>query len=212
MNYEQPFLFNKLFFNMNCINNNISFIILSGGKNSRYGGINKAFIKVEGVKILDRLINTATQLVNEIIIVTNDPESYNEYNTFKITSDHYKEIGPLAGIHAGLKVITHQAAIVVSCDMPFVKKEIITQQIDIFHQFKPDVLIPSHKNKIEPLHAIYSKTILPEIEAQIRSGSYAIRKMFPRLDVYNFTPSDVNLYEQSIININSPEEFERFTN
>ena len=56
--------------------NAVNAIILAGGKNSRMGGENKAFLEIEGKPIIRRLIDTLRPLVNEIIIVTNDPEKY----------------------------------------------------------------------------------------------------------------------------------------
>ena len=50
-------------------------IILAGGKNSRMG-TNKAFLKLDGILLIERIKAVLNELFPEIIIVTNDPLSY----------------------------------------------------------------------------------------------------------------------------------------
>ena len=45
-------------------------------------------------------------------------------------------------------------------DMPFLDKKIVTDQIEEFNRNNYDVLIPRVGELIEPLHAIYRKSVL----------------------------------------------------
>jgi len=47
--------------------------ILSGGRNTRMEGRNKAFLEVDGRTILDRLIATLSPMFPEIVLVTRQP-------------------------------------------------------------------------------------------------------------------------------------------
>jgi molybdopterin-guanine dinucleotide biosynthesis protein A len=49
----------------------ISGIVLSGGRSLRMGE-NKAFIKIQGLPIIQRITSLFNQLFNEVIIVTNE--------------------------------------------------------------------------------------------------------------------------------------------
>ncbi|MBW2674523.1 MAG: NTP transferase domain-containing protein, partial [Deltaproteobacteria bacterium] len=60
-------------------------IILSGGKNARMGE-NKAFIRVDGERIIDRTIRIFRELFDEIVLVTNEPLAYLEFD-LKIVTD-----------------------------------------------------------------------------------------------------------------------------
>ena len=55
---------------------NISCVILAGGRNTRLGGQNKAFLRVQGKTIIDSIIEKLKLLFKEIIIVTNTPDEY----------------------------------------------------------------------------------------------------------------------------------------
>ena len=48
-------------------------VILAGGLNTRFDGQNKAFIKIGGKRILDRLLDVYTRLFEQVGLVTNDP-------------------------------------------------------------------------------------------------------------------------------------------
>ena len=61
-------------------------IILAGGKNSRMG-TNKAFLEIDGNRLIDKIMDIYRRLFNEIIIVTNDPVSYIEFSDASIVTD-----------------------------------------------------------------------------------------------------------------------------
>ena len=51
-------------------------IILAGGLNTRMRGHNKAFLKIDGQTILDRLLLRLKSAFSEILLVTRQPELY----------------------------------------------------------------------------------------------------------------------------------------
>ena len=140
--------------------NRISGVILAGGSNKRFGGITKANVVIEEETIISRIISAIGGLFDEIIIVTNTPEEFREFIQCKIVKDQYLKAGPLGGIHAALKESSENAIFVFAGDMPFLDKNIITDQINEFNKNEYDVLIPSINQFIEPLHAIYRKSVI----------------------------------------------------
>ena len=61
----------------------ISGVILSGGANKRFDGTIKSNIVIDGKTIISRIINTINDLFDEILIVTNSPTEFVEYNNYK---------------------------------------------------------------------------------------------------------------------------------
>jgi molybdopterin-guanine dinucleotide biosynthesis protein A len=80
----------------------ISGIILAGGANRRFNGMTKSNIIIDGKTIISRITDTIRDIFDEIIIVTNTPEEFKEYNKYKIVSDQFLKVGPIGGIHAAL--------------------------------------------------------------------------------------------------------------
>jgi len=96
----------------------ITGIILAGGKNSRMR-LPKAFLEINGRRIIDHSLSIYRKIFPEIIIVCNDPLSYTSFSEAMVVTDIYKSKGPLGGIHAGLFYAGKSHAFVTACDMPF---------------------------------------------------------------------------------------------
>jgi molybdopterin-guanine dinucleotide biosynthesis protein A len=156
--------------------NRISGVILAGGSNKRFGGITKANVVIDGETIISRIISIISDLFDEIIIVTNKPEEFQDFIQYKIVKDQYLKAGLLGGIHATLKASSENAIFVFAGDMPFLNREIISNQINEFNKREHDVFIPKVDQFIEPLHAIYRKSALSYLERFLSEGkSKAVR-------------------------------------
>jgi molybdopterin-guanine dinucleotide biosynthesis protein A len=188
---------------------NISGVILAGGANKRFGGITKANVVIEGVTIISRIVTAIEEFFPELIIVTNSPEEFAEFKNYKITKDHYLKAGPLAGIHAALKASSQDAVFVIAGDMPFPDKKIIADQIYEFNKGHCDVLIPKIGQYIEPLHAIYKKSLLNHLETFIsEKKNRAVRNFLAEIHVDYLHIPDTEQNKRAFTNINSPSDLD----
>ncbi|MCG2712327.1 MAG: molybdenum cofactor guanylyltransferase [Candidatus Omnitrophica bacterium] len=190
------------------MNNKITGAILSGGRNSRMGGRNKAFMEVNGISILDRTAALFKTIFNEIIIVTNSQDEYSKYSgKCTIITDIIKNIGPLGGIHAALSTAKNNAVFFAACDMPNLHNEIIISQIDCYNKIKCDALVPRIKTLIEPLHAIYKKHLKDSIEAYLKnSNNYSIKDFLKTVKTAYLDMDDFADYKKIFKNINTPND------
>jgi molybdopterin-guanine dinucleotide biosynthesis protein A len=187
--------------------NNISGAILAGGKSRRFKGINKSKIVFEGKTIISGIIETFGDIFNEIIIVTNTPGDYRDYNDCKIIGDRILNKGPLGGIHSALDATGNKAVFVVAGDMPMLDKDIIIRQIDYFDQNNYDILIPRIKQNIEPLHGIYRKTLIPILSEYLEEeNNYAIRDFLKKVNTGYFLLEESEMTRRAFTNINSPSD------
>jgi molybdopterin-guanine dinucleotide biosynthesis protein A len=187
--------------------NRISGVILAGGDSKRFGGITKANIVVGGKTIISGIINIIKDLFSEIIIVTNTPQEFREFSHYKIIGDQYLKAGPLGGIHAALKSSSGDAIFVFAGDMPFLNKEIITGQINEFNNGTCDILIPKIDQFIEPLHAIYGKSVLEDIDRFLFEGkSKAVRDFLFEMNVEYLQIPKTEASNLAFTNINSPSD------
>ena len=181
--------------------------ILAGGKNSRYGGLNKAFIKVGEVSIIDRNIEVLKPIFPRISIITNHPEQFVDYQNYAMASDYYNEIGPLAGIHSALKNAESEAVFISSCDMPFLDKVLINMLLDEAIGEGVDAIIPRVDGKIEPLFALYYRHILDQLENHIEeSESRSIRSFLKIINTVYVDFEDGEITRKAFVNINRPED------
>ena len=80
----------------------ISAAILAGGRASRFGGINKSLIEIDGIPIISRTITLLEPLFREIILAgwpAYDPLPPGVMSV----NDNFPGIGPLAVIEAARK-------------------------------------------------------------------------------------------------------------
>jgi molybdopterin-guanine dinucleotide biosynthesis protein A len=192
--------------------NKMSGVILAGGANKRFGGITKANVVVGGKTIISRMISAIGNIFEEIIIVTNKPEEFREYIQYLLVEDQYLKAGPLGGIHAALKTSSEDAIFVFAGDMPFLDGKIIIDQINEFNKRQYDVLIPEVDQFIEPLHAIYRKSVLVDLERFLSEGkSRAVRDFLREVNVGYFQVSKTRKTEIAFANINSPSDLNKIS-
>lgn len=115
--------------------------------------------------------------------------------------------GPLGGIHAALKASSEDSIFVFAGDMPFLNKEIISDQINEFNKRENDVFIPEVDQFIESLHAIYRKSVLNHLERFLLEGkSRAVRDFLSEVNVGYLQLTKNEKTEIAFANINSPSD------
>lgn len=184
-------------------------IILSGGKSSRMG-TNKALLKLNEKTTIERMIDHLQGYFEDIILVTNDLESY-QFLGVKMVSDHFVEKGPLAGFHAGLLASDCDVNFIVACDMPFVSGELASALVNQIGDY--DALIPVINGKQQPLCSIFQKKTVNKIEECIENGQLRIKHLFEHLNVRYVTERDLQAHshldmERVFFNMNHPHEYE----
>lgn len=186
----------------------VTCLILAGGASRRMGQ-DKAFIQVEGVRLLDYVYGKCQELFKEIIIVTNQPQQFIDYHT-PVVVDEIPGAGSLGGLYTGLKRASNYYSFCVACDMPFLKPELITHLIE--KRFHNDVVIPRTKEGLEPLHALYSKQCIESIKKCIERGSFKISDVLTEVRVYYYEEEEIKKIDPtliSFINANTKKELSK---
>ncbi|MEI7649907.1 MAG: molybdenum cofactor guanylyltransferase, partial [Methanomicrobiales archaeon] len=137
-----------------------SAVILVGGEARRANGQEKYFFTYEGKTFIDRLIESLTRVVDEIILVARDPEQCKRFSAIKgvrCITDIRTGTGPIGGLHAGTLAARGELIFVSACDMPCVDPLVIAHLFNRIDGY--DAAIPSwNPEMLEPLHAVYLRT------------------------------------------------------
>jgi len=183
-------------------------IILAGGKNLRMGQ-NKAFLEVQGERIIDRIGRILVELFDEVLLVTNSPPDYLDLNLRTVT-DLYREKGSLGGIFTGLFHASFSHAFVAACDMPFLRPALISHLVRLAPGY--DIVIPRTEDGLQPLHAVYSRKCLPFMEDLLRKGNLKILDFFHQVKKREVLPEEIIPFDPqraSFLNLNTPEDLAR---
>lgn len=150
---------------------NITGIILSGGKSSRMGE-NKSLMKLGNKTVIEHVVHLMKSVFTEVIVITNSPAEY-EFLDIPIYQDIYKHVGPLAGIHTGLKHSKTANNFIISCDIPLMTNQIIKHIIE--YKTNHPITVCRADGFIQQLAGKYSKSLLPKIENILKKQEDEIR-------------------------------------
>ena len=183
-------------------------ILLAGGKSSRLGR-DKALEKISGKYLIERVIDSLSQLGDDIIVVTASPNQLSDLNVEKVI-DTYPRTGAKVGLCTGINASLSFYSLVVACDLPLLNIDLLRYLLDSASGF--DAVIPRIGDKIEPLHAVYSKNCIPILEEQISKGKLKISDLFSEIKVRYVEAEEIERYDPqhlSLFNINSEADLKR---
>ncbi|MEN3324248.1 molybdenum cofactor guanylyltransferase [Mariniflexile soesokkakense] len=180
--------------------NDITGIILSGGKSSRMG-TDKGFLMYEGKSFVQHSIDALKPLVSNTLIVSNN-KAYDVFGLKRI-EDVIENAGPLAGIYSGLKQSSTAYNLVLSCDIPLISTIILKKLIHEIDVESEVIQIKSHGKEM-PLIALYNKSCETVFLKLLNEGERRLQFAVNQCKVKQvvLTGEDV-LFTQ---NINTPEE------
>ncbi len=181
-------------------------VILAGGENKRMGS-DKAFLTVEGKPIVERVLAAFGELFPSIIISTNSPHLYGSYGV-DVVIDAVESRGPLTGIYSSMLHSHDSYYFVVACDMPFLNPELIAYMRDVADGY--DAVAPRLRGMVEPLHAVYSRSLLPVMERLVRQGRQQIRLLFDHGRVRYIDDAEIKRFDPAnkvFTNLNTPHEY-----
>ena len=186
----------------------MSLIILAGGNSTRLNR-DKAFLElIENKTIIENIVNCLKGVFSEIIIVANNLEDY-KFLELKVVPDLVRGKGPLGGIYTGLKTAEEERSFVLACDMPFVSVDLVRYMLK-FKDF--DAVVPRFNGYTEPLHAVYSKNVLPVIENQIKKDELRINETIKKIKKIKYIEKEeIEKFDKAklcFFNINDKNDFE----
>ncbi len=172
--------------------------ILAGGKSSRMG-TEKGLQTFKGKSLILYSIETLKPFCSEFLISSNNI-AYHQFK-FPLVKDVVPDCGPLGGLLSLLRKMSKEYLFVLACDMPFVTSETIKLLLEGIDT--TECIVPKTEDKIEPLCAIYSRSLISKIEKQIATGDYSMHTL-----IMNSTRKFVHFEEEftEFRSINTPGE------
>lgn len=195
------------------VETNFTGVILAGGKSTRFG-TDKAFIPIGDKYLIELILSQLQSKFKNIIISSNKPEMFKQLEV-PVIKDVFQNFGPLGGIHSALVHSPTEFCFITACDMPFINLDMVEYLLNYYP--KKEVLVPFAEGRIQPLFAVYRKSLIPKIE-EVLAGKYESKY----LALHNF----IKLVESEVVdvakekfytpltfyNINTIEDFEKVQN
>ncbi|MBV1776248.1 molybdenum cofactor guanylyltransferase [Burkholderiaceae bacterium DAT-1] len=179
----------------------IDALILCGGLGSRMGGIDKGWLEVEGIPLVERCIASlkrqSLQPARILISANRTLPRYESLGLPILTDLRAGNPGPLAGIEAGLHAASSDWLFALPCDCPDIPDDMIEQLA------KVDTTARVRHAAYHPLPCLLHQSTLNTLTAALDCGRYRVRAWQHECEAAT-VPMTVDW-----CNLNAPEDIAR---
>ena len=183
-------------------------IVLAGGKSSRMGRP-KALLPFDSEPLIAHIVRTLQYLFGEIVVVAAPGQELPSLPV-KLVRDEIAYQGPVGGIYYGLKASGGEFSFVTSCDVAFLNSRFISYLISQIANY--DVVVPYWEERFQPLQAIYRRSVLPLLEAQLKRGELRPVYLFDKVQTCRIGEDEIRRFDPdglSFFNMNTPADYDR---
>lgn len=188
----------------------ITGLILAGGRAQRMGGIDKGLIPFHGKPLIESAISRLKPQVSTILINANrNITKYSHYGYPVIMDETPDFSGPLAGFSMGLKHCKTPYLLTSPCDSPLLPMDLAHRMATELEEKDLELVYASSKEddgKIwaQPVFCLMRSHSQDSLNAFLNTGDLKIDRWFKELK------SGTMLFEsaQAFANVNTPEELE----
>ncbi len=187
-------------------------------------GTDKAWLELNGVPLIVRVLARVRELAEEVLISANDAARFARLDA-RVVPDAFPDAGPLAGILAGLEAARHETVLVVACDMPFLSTALLAYMRSFAGAY--DVVVPQTRQEakpqtdaaqklrakdlsLHPLHAVYSKQCIVPMRGALTRGERRMIGFYSEVRVRVITPQEVAEFDPNgyaLWNVNTPDKW-----
>lgn len=188
--------------------NNITAVILAGGKGRRLGGQDKGLVNYKDKPLIEHVIERIQPQVKTILVNANrNQETYARYG-FPVINDELSNFqGPLAGFATAMKVATSSHIITLPCDGPLLPKDLVSRMLDTLENAtstESDTLAVAHNgDRLQPVYALIPVSLIDSLEKFLEEGN---RKIDLWYDRHSMQITDFADQASAFDNINTEEQ------
>ena len=196
-----------------CPSDQLTGIILAGGRGVRVGGEDKGLLVFNGEPIVKKVFKSLSQQVHMVVVSAN--RHVEEYQSFgaPVVKDRLPDYqGPLAGIEAALTVCMTPYVLVVPCDAPFIRHDLAQKLYDKMEETNVNIVFAQSYTEqgevaAEPTFALIRSCMLSHLRVYLDSGKRKVLGWYELTDHASVLIDDPLCFA----NANTPEDFDRLS-
>jgi molybdopterin-guanine dinucleotide biosynthesis protein A len=195
-------------------------IVLLAGGASRRMGQDKWKLEADGSMVLERIASVLYPLGAELWVITAGAEELDDPNKFPdfsmhfpnlhMTHDKSRDMGPLAGIEAGLSHCIQPYILVSATDMPFPSKALAEGLFNLCLKQDAHAAVPEWKGRLHPLFAVYRRDCLESLTAYLEGGGRKVMDWLLSLDIAILADKQIEQLDPegtALFNMNRQEDY-----
>jgi molybdopterin-guanine dinucleotide biosynthesis protein A/molybdopterin converting factor small subunit len=171
-------------------------------------GRSKALLLFDGEPLILHTVRRLRSLFSDIIVVA-APEQELPPLSATVVRDEVAYQGPVGGIYYGLQAVCTDVAFVTSCDAPFLQMAVIAYLVAQIPDY--EVVVPYWQERLQPLHAVYRRSVAPLLHAQLLRGELRPIFLYQKVRTRKVEADEIRRFDPeglSFRNMNSPEDYQ----
>lgn len=133
-------------------------------------GHDKAALRLDGRSLLERAAMTLSELCDEILVASGDGDRFP--GPWRQVADAIPDVGPLAGLVAGLAAASNATVAVLAVDLPRPSAPLLAWLAA--HRGQAEVVVPRVDGRLQPLHAVYTTAAHPWLASALRDDERSL--------------------------------------
>lgn len=187
--------------------NDVTAVILAGGKGRRLGGQDKGLVHYQNKPLIEHVLERIKPQVNRILLNANrNHKNYANYG-YPVIGDELSDYqGPLAGFATAMKVVTTSHIVTLPCDGPLLPTNLLSRMLDKLTNLSPasDTLVVAHNGeRLQPVYALIPVKLINSLECFLEEGN---RKIDLWYDNHTMLIADFSDTPEVFDNINTEEQ------
>ena len=184
--------------------NDITAVILAGGKARRMDGQDKGLITLHRRPMIDYIIRALQPQAGNILINANrNAEQYAAFGLPVIADMLGDYFGPLVGMASGMNATDKTFIVTAPCDSPFIPDNLVETLYRALAENEADICVAHDGERMQPVFALLRCSLLPSLLAYLDEGGRKIDTWYgqQRLALADFSTS-----AETFLNLNTPED------
>lgn len=183
----------------------ITGVILAGGKGRRMGGRDKGLMKLYGRPLAAHIAERLSPQVGRLILNANrNPDGYAALG-YPVVPDMMGDFdGPLVGLASAMDAADTPLVLTVPCDSPRLPANLAARLLAALQERQVDIALAHDGERTQQVFALYKRQLYPALRAYLDGGGRQVRAW---LAGQNSVPVDFSDCPDAFLNVNTPEEW-----
>jgi len=188
----------------------ITAVILAGGRGSRMGGVDKGLVSLQGRTMIEHVVERLRPQVGELLVNANRNIGRYEALGYRVVPDRRDGfLGPLAGMASGLAVAATPYVITAPCDSPVIGPDLVDRLSRALLENEADIAVAHDGERTHPVFLLLRRDLLDDLDAFLGAGGRKIDQWFAR---HRVAMADFSDCPDAFVNINDAGEHQSIEN
>lgn len=186
------------------VRQNITGVILAGGRGSRMGGEDKGLVVLNGRPMVEHVMARLRPQVGQVVVSAN--RNHDRYAALGVSvvpdllADYQ---GPLAGMASALQTAQTPYLVTVPCDSPLIGPDLVARLAQALEREQADIAVAHDGERTHPVFLLLKRALLPSLLAFLDAGERKIDRWFAR---HRLATADFRDCPEAFVNVNDPDE------